>query len=359
MSHLELPPELPHNTQERSVENATPDAENSPERRRILRSGAQVLAVAGGLLLARPLLSTPALAKRSRRPKPSATNDSGTATSGTTATTDDAASSASSTASSTTAGASGGAMGGDAGAATGASGAAMAGDAASGNSMRPGEQSRMLAARTGTEKATGMQPLAPADLRMSRAPIGSLSGSQGVPATAIVQQVARPGKNEANDAAILNFALTLEFLEAEFYTRVVAADEAHAFLRGRPKELARALMRDEVSHVETVSDAITKLGGTPVAKPNFQFPAEAFISEISFLQLAAQLEETGVSAYSGQGPNVKRLDVLNFAASIYGIEARHTGLIRFYLGGNFAPRDMEIPLTMEQILERARPFIIA
>ncbi len=346
--------QLPQGIEPSLEQNPEQNAENSPERRRILRSGAQVLAVAGGLILARPLLITPALAKKHRKPRPAATDATGT-TSDTTATGTTTTGSMTTTGDAAAPSAAGGVMTGDAATGTAMAGGAMAGDA----SMKPGAQSQMLGARTGTEKVDSMQPLAPADLQMGRAPIGSMSGSQGIPASGIVRQVAKPGRAEANDAAILNFALTLEFLEAEFYTRVVAADEAHSFLRGRPKDLARALMRDEISHVETVSDAITKLGGTPVAKPNFQFPAEAFISEIAFLQLAAQLEETGVSAYSGQGPNVKRRDVLDFAASIYGIEARHTGLIRFYLGDNFAPRDMEIPLTMAQILDRAKPFIIA
>ena len=314
MSHLELPHDSRLHTEESALENA---AETSPERRRVLRAGAQVLAAAGGLILARPFAA---------RAQDAATTTTPATTPDTTVTTGD--------------------MG-------------TGGDVAMAGGTMAGDQAKMLGARTGTEKATGMQPLAPADTQMGRAPIGSMSGSQGVPTTGMVRQTDKPGKAEENDAAILNFALTLEFLEAEFYTRAVEADDKRAFLRGRPKDLARALMRDEVSHVETVSDAIRKLGGTPVEKPQFQFPAEAFVSQIAFLQLSAQLEETGVSAYSGQGPNVKRKDVLNFAASIYGIEARHTGLIRFYLGDNFAPRDLELPLTMEQILERARPFIVS
>lgn len=319
MSHLEKSPDSQPQPGTPEITSAT-SPETSSERRRVLRAGAQVLAAAGGLILTRRALAQDA---------PSNTT---TTSPNSTTTTGDMG----------MAGSSG--MAGNMG---------MAGDA------KPGAQAAMLGARTGTEKATGMQPLAPADVEMARAPIGSMSGSQGIPLTGMVRQVAKPGKAEENDAAILNFALTLEFLEAEFYARAVEADEARSFLRVRPKDLARALARDEASHVETVSDAIRKLGGTPVEKPQFQFPAEAFVSQVAFLQLAAQLEETGVSAYSGQGPNVRRKDVLNFAASIYGIEARHTGLIRFYLGDVFAPRDLELALSMDEILQRARPFIVS
>ena len=178
----------------------------------------------------------------------------------------------------------------------------------------------------------------------------------GIPKTAVVRAADKPGIEEQNDAAILNYALTLEHLEAEFYTRVVQADDARPFLQGRVRDFARVLMRDEVAHVVAVSDAIRKLGGTPVAKPNFVFPNAPFVSHIAFLEASSQLEETGVSAYLGQGANVRRKDVLNFAASIYGIEARHSGLIRYYLGSSPAIRDMELPLPMGDILQRVRPF---
>jgi rubrerythrin len=292
-------------------------SELSSERRRVLHSGAKVLVAGAGLLLARPF-------GRAAWAQDAATNTTPAA--------------------------------GDATSMSGMGtamepGAGMAGEAGVSQAT---QQGRM----TGKEQATGKQPLAPGDFEQNRAPAGTMSGPQGLPDSARIKETEKPGADETNDVAILNFALTLEHLESEFYTRVVAADEARAFLRGRPKTLARVLARDEATHVEVVADAIRKLGGTPIEKPNFQFPNDAFISQVAFLQLSAQLEETGVSAYLGQGRRVRRRDVLNFAASIYGNEARHTAMIRFYLGDVFAPRDLELPLSMEQVLERARPFIV-
>ena len=178
---------------------------------------------------------------------------------------------------------------------------------------------------------------------------------RGVPKTAVIKETATPGKREESDIAILNYALALEYLEADFYTRVVQADEARSYLKGRVKDLARTLQRDETTHVQAVSDAIRALGGTPISKPAFVFPDDAFISPIGFLMLSSTLEETGVSAYLGQGAYVKRNDVLNFAASIYGNETRHAGLIKFHLGDP-VPRNMEMPLSMWEIGMKVKPF---
>jgi hypothetical protein len=180
----------------------------------------------------------------------------------------------------------------------------------------------------------------------------------GIPQTGVIKATDKPGTAEQNDAAILNFALALEHLEAEFYNLVVQADNARPFLQGRVKDLARILARDEGTHVVAVSDAIRRLGGTPISKPAFVFPPNVFFSPLGFLMVSSQLEETGVSAYLGQGGNVRRADVLNFAASVYGNETRHAALIRLYLGDALSPRDTEMPLNMAQIAERVRPFFV-
>ncbi|RYG66768.1 ferritin-like domain-containing protein [bacterium] len=159
------------------------------------------------------------------------------------------------------------------------------------------------------------------------------------------------------DVEILNAALLLEYLEAEYYARVVAAHEARAYLFGRVEYAARTLARDEATHVQTVTEMITKLGGTPITKPQFQFPANAFLSSIAFLQLSVELEENGVGAYLGAAPLVKNKDVLNFAASIYGNEARHTAWVRFLLGDQIAPRDLEHPRTIAEATAAARPYL--
>ena len=164
--------------------------------------------------------------------------------------------------------------------------------------------------------------------------------------------------NLSNDIEILNFALVLEHLEAEFYARVVAANAARPYLRDRVPFAAQKLASDEAAHVIAVTEQIRRGGGTPIEKPSFQFPDNVFISQTGFLTLSTALEETGVGAYLGAAPRVKSRDYLQFAASIYGIETRHTGFIRFLSGRTFAPDAKEMPLTAMQVVMRAAPYIV-
>lgn len=163
----------------------------------------------------------------------------------------------------------------------------------------------------------------------------------------------------ASDADILNFALGLEFLEAEFYTSVVAANNARQYLTPAVAKVAQGIADDEVAHVTAILDVIGRAGGTPVAKPAFQFPANVYISQIAFLDLAGIFEVTGTGAYLGAAPKLNSTDALKFAASIYGIETRHTGVIRMLNGLNPFPTALEIPLEVPEVQRRVAPFIIS
>lgn len=162
----------------------------------------------------------------------------------------------------------------------------------------------------------------------------------------------------ASDADILNFALGLEYLEATFYAQVVAANNARTYLRPEVARVAQGLANDEAAHVTAILDVLNRAGGTPVAKPAFQFPANVFISQIAFLDLAAIFEVTGTGAYLGAAPKLNSVDALKFAASIYGVETRHTGVIRMINGLNPFPTALEIPLEVPEVQRRVAPFII-
>ena len=155
------------------------------------------------------------------------------------------------------------------------------------------------------------------------------------------------------DAEILNFALTLEYLEADFYT----VKGQQVGLSGQAKAYAKAFGDEETAHVEALIAAIRQLGGSPVKKPRFVFPAT---SESSFLTLASVLENTGVGAYNGAAPALKSKQVLAAAGSIVQIEARHAAAIDLLIGKSPTPnRGFDRPLTKAQVLAAAGPLIKA
>lgn len=175
------------------------------------------------------------------------------------------------------------------------------------------------------------------------------------PATTIPKTAA---KATPGDVEILNFALGLEYLEADFYARIVAAHQARPYLPQRVYEVAQKLAADEAAHVQAILEILTTAKATPVNKPQFQFPDNVFYVSLAFLDLATTFEETGVGAYLGAAPQVKSRDALRFAASVYGIETRHTGLIRLLNGTSPSPSATEMPLTVGEVTQRVAPFII-
>lgn len=157
----------------------------------------------------------------------------------------------------------------------------------------------------------------------------------------------------AADIDILQYALTLERLEAEFYKQGIDA----GILEGRELELVTPIRDHEVVHVEAVSATITDLGGTPAESPMFQFPEGTFTDKAMFLTTAGTFEELGVKAYHGQVPLIESPEILAAAATIAGVESRHAAVIADLLGGNPFPAPIEASLPMEAVLEAAMPFI--
>jgi len=154
----------------------------------------------------------------------------------------------------------------------------------------------------------------------------------------------------SNDVDILNFALTLEYLEASFY------DEAktRAKASGELKSLIGLLAEDEKQHVEALTATIKQLKGKPVAEPKFDF---AYSDTAGFLKLAQTFEDTGVSAYNGAGPAIKSKEVLGAAGSIVQVEARHAAAIRLQNMEEPAPDAFDPALDEAQVLKAVEPFI--
>jgi len=160
-------------------------------------------------------------------------------------------------------------------------------------------------------------------------------------------------QDSGGDIDILNYALTLEYLEAEFYTLAVKQVKG---LSGDEMKLAKELRDNEDEHVDALAATVKKLGGKPVAKPKLDFGG-AFADRATFLKTANTLEDAGVSAYNGAGPLIESVEVLAAAGSIVQIEARHAALIRLVRDKPPAPLTFDKPATMDAIIKKITPFI--
>ncbi len=143
--------------------------------------------------------------------------------------------------------------------------------------------------------------------------------------------------------AVFNFALTLEYLEAEFYVRGFATA---GLIPAQDRDIFRTIRDHEVVHVEYLRGV---LGSRAVAKPTFDFTAgngsmrgpfaDVFSNYETFKAVAQAFEDTGVRAYKGQAPNLQPYkDALTAALTIHSVEARHASEVR-RLRGNFSEQE--------------------
>ncbi len=183
---------------------------------------------------------------------------------------------------------------------------------------------------------------------------GALAAGAFYGTTAVTPFVSQAlAETGGGDVDILNFALTLEYLEADFYT----VKGRSLKLSGQAKAYAQQFGEEEAEHVTALIAAIKQLGGTAVKKPQFVFPAS---SESSFLALASVLENTGVGAYNGAAPSLQSKQVLAAAGGIVQIEARHAAAIDLLIGKSPTPTEgFDTPLTKAQVLAKAGPLIKA
>ncbi len=177
-------------------------------------------------------------------------------------------------------------------------------------------------------------------------------------ATAIPASVMAAGSKAAvpaSDIAILNFALTLEHLEARFYD---AALGVVPFEQNIVRALAQTLKTDENAHVAALTAALKSVGGSAVGPaPSYNFGADTFKTQSGFLKLARLLEDTGVHAYLGQAANIKTPSILLTAASIVTVEGRHAGAIRYQYGLAPTISPFDGGYTKEKVLSIAGPLI--
>jgi rubrerythrin len=145
----------------------------------------------------------------------------------------------------------------------------------------------------------------------------TLLGALVLPATATAAS-----KNQ--DVAILNYALTLEYLQADFYTET----QRLRAITGRLARVPRQLGAVERAHVKAIQKV---LGEKAVKKPSFNFRGTTEDPD-KFLKTAVAFEDLAVEAYKGQAPRIQSPALLAAAVAIHSVEARHAAWMRYLVG---------------------------
>lgn len=187
---------------------------------------------------------------------------------------------------------------------------------------------------------------------------GPSSASSSAPASSSSSSsAAAPSSSSSSSAAassgdlmIVNYALTLEYLEAQFYAKVGKS----GLFSGKTLSVLKVFGAEEAEHVSALHKVAMSLG-TPAAKPKGKFPLK---SAASVAKLAGAVENLGAAAYLGQAGNIQSKEILAAALAIHSIEARHAATLNLLLKTDPTPDGaFAKPMTMAQVLAVVKPFI--
>ncbi len=164
------------------------------------------------------------------------------------------------------------------------------------------------------------------------------------------------GKIEApGDIAVVSFALTLEYFEADLYERIVEEN----VLDGGDQELAKRLRDNESEHVDALEATLKDLGGRRPERPRPNFDKLLGGGPEAVLRRAADIEDLGAAAYLGQVARIQSEEILAAALSIHAVEARHAAVLGRRVGRSFVPDGaLASPMTSDEVLARASEFLL-
>lgn len=161
-----------------------------------------------------------------------------------------------------------------------------------------------------------------------------------------------PGKKQ--DLEIVEYALTLEHLEVDFYNAVIKSGVI------KDKKLANVatMIRDnEQEHVDALTKTVEQLGGKP-KKPQTTFDAVIKGGPQKVLETAATVENLGAAAYLGQAGRIQSKEVLAAALSIHTVEGRHAAALNQAVGKSIVPDGaFAKPASMSEVLPQVKPFL--
>jgi rubrerythrin len=156
------------------------------------------------------------------------------------------------------------------------------------------------------------------------------------------------------DLAIVQYALTLEHLETDFYNAVITSG---AIKDKKLGDVAKMIRDNETQHVQALTATVKQLGGTP-KKPKTNFDAVIKGGRAMILQTAATVENLGTAAYLGQAPRIKSKEVLAAALSIHTVEGRHAAALNQVVGKTIVPDGaFAKPASMAEVLPKVKPFL--
>jgi len=158
------------------------------------------------------------------------------------------------------------------------------------------------------------------------------------------------------DLEIVNYALTLEYLEAAFYADVIKSGVVKT---KAVVEAAKMIGQNEQEHVDALLATAMKLG-TPAEKPKTDFQAVIDGGEKMVLETAAVVENLGASAYLGQAGRIESKEILAAALAIHTIEGRHAAALNKIVGKSIVPDGaFAKPASMEEVLPKIKPFLVS
>jgi rubrerythrin len=156
------------------------------------------------------------------------------------------------------------------------------------------------------------------------------------------------------DLQIVQYALTLEHLETDFYNAVI---DSGVVKNMKLADTAKLIRDAEQAHVDTLTGVVKDLGGTPV-RPKTTFDSVLEGGEMMVLETAAAVENLGAAAYLGQAGRIKSKDLLAAALSIHSVEARHAAALNQVVGKTIVPDGaFAKPASMEEVLPQVKPFL--
>ena len=161
-------------------------------------------------------------------------------------------------------------------------------------------------------------------------------------------------KAAAGDLAIVQYALTLEHLEIDFYNAVIDSGVVKDKALG---EVAKMIRDNEQEHVDALTATVVKLGGK-AKRPETTFDAVLEGGQDMVLQTAATVENLGAAAYLGQAPRIKSKEVLAAALAIHSVEGRHAAALNSVVGKTIVPDGaFAKPASMAEVLPKVKPFL--